>query len=217
MNEILPALCSGALSVIVCNPLDVIKINYQLNKRADINFISLYKGLGYGLLTIPTFWSIYFPTYKETKKILPISISAYISSCLASIITNPLWVLRQNSQTGVINHWNKPINTYFKGVYLTFLINLNFTVQIPVYEFLKNRINNNTTNIFLISAFSKTLSSLIFYPLDTLRVKIRNGSNFKNLPFRFYYKGISVYLLRSIPYHGTIFCSYEYIKFDRFR
>ena len=36
MNEILPALGAGIISTIVCNPLDTIRINYQL--KNSINF-----------------------------------------------------------------------------------------------------------------------------------------------------------------------------------
>jgi hypothetical protein len=27
-----------------------------------------------------------------------------------------------------------------------------------------------------------------------------------------YYKGLTNYLFRSIPYHGIIFCTYEYLR-----
>ena len=212
MEEILPGFCAGAVSTILCNPLDVLRVNYQLGIKEKINFFIFYKGLGYGLLTIPTFWVIYFPTYNKNKEYMYSPIASYVSCCLSSTITCPLWLFRQKTQTNKTIEWNKPIHTYYKGLLATYMINLNFVVQIPVYEFLKTKYENNTSNIFLITSFSKTLSTSIFYPLDTIRAKVRNGEQIKNLNIKNLYKGISIYLIRSIPYHCSVFCTYEYIK-----
>jgi hypothetical protein len=212
MEEILPAFTAGIVSTIICNPLDVVRVNYQLGIKQKINFSIFYKGLSYGLLTIPTFWVIYFPTYKKSKEYIYSPFASYISCCLSSSITAPLWLFRQNKQTGKPVIFNKPIHEYYKGLLATFMINLNFIVQIPTYEFLKTKFENNTLNIFLITSFSKTLSTTIFYPLDTIRAKIRNGEKLKNLTITNLYKGIYIYLFRSIPYHCSIFCTYEYIK-----
>ena len=59
MEEILPALGAGIVSTIICNPLDVIRINYQLKKKVKLDYSLLTKGLSYGLITIPSFWIIY--------------------------------------------------------------------------------------------------------------------------------------------------------------
>ncbi len=212
MEEILPAFCSGVVSTVICNPLDVLRVNYQLGIKQKLNLSIFYKGLGYGFLTIPTFWSVYFPVYNKTKQYTYTPIASYISCCLSSFITAPLWLFRQKNQTDKPIILNKPIHEYYKGLLTTFMINLNFIVQIPVYEFLKNKVENNTYNIFLITSFSKTLSATIFYPLDTIRAKIRNGEKLKKLSITNLYKGISIYLLRSIPYHCSVFCTYEYIN-----
>ena len=37
MEEVMPALTAGLVSTILCNPLDTLRINYQLNK-IDQNF-----------------------------------------------------------------------------------------------------------------------------------------------------------------------------------
>jgi len=55
MNEIVPALGAGIVSTIICNPLDVIRINYQLNTKIHYNLNFLYKGLNYGIIAIPSF------------------------------------------------------------------------------------------------------------------------------------------------------------------
>ena len=82
----------------------------------------------------------------------------------------------------------------------------------PLYEYLKNKIENNTFNIFLITGFSKTIATSVFYPFDTVRAKIRNGESLNGMTLRGYYRGVSIYLLRSVPYHASVFCTYEFIK-----
>jgi len=212
MEEILPAFSAGVVSTVSCNSLDVIRVNYQLNKKIPFTSDIFYRGLGYGILTIPTFWTIYFSSYKNMNEFLPKSLAAYLSCCLGSIITSPLWYLRQMSHTQKYHSWSIPFSTYYKGIIGTFLVNLSFTIQIPVYEYLKNKIENNTFNIFLVTAFSKTIATSIFYPFDTIRARARNGESLKGMNTAMYYRGISIYLLRSIPYHTSIFCTYEFIK-----
>lgn len=211
MNEVVPALTAGIFSTFICNPLDVIRINYQLKIPINYTINSLYSGLNYGIIVIPSFWAIYFPIYKKFKETsIPKPIAAYTSCCIASTFTTPLWVLRQKVQTG------KQINDMtflkcYKGLIPTYIINLNFTVQIPLYEYLKDKIENNTFNTFLNTSFSKTVATCIFYPIDTIRAKLRNGDTIKLKPIE-YYRGMSIYLIRSIPYHTSIFCTYEYVK-----
>ena len=91
---------AGIDSTFICNPLEVIRINYQLKTKLSYSIGSLYKGLNYGIIAVPSFWAIYFPTYKKLKETdIPKPISAYISCCTASTFTTPLWLLRQRVQT----------------------------------------------------------------------------------------------------------------------
>lgn len=211
MEEIVPALGAGIVSTFICNPLDTIRINYQLNKPINYTLCSLYRGLNYGIIAVPSFWAIYFPIYKKFKETsVPKPIAAYISCCTASTFTTPFWVLRQRLQTGK-EIKNMTLIKCYNGLIPTYIVNLNFTVQIPVYEYLKDKTYNSTFNTFLNTAISKTIATCIFYPADTIRAKIRNGDSFKLKPTE-YYRGINIYLIRSIPYHTTIFCTYEFIK-----
>ena len=213
MDEIFPALASGIISTIVCNPFDYIKVNHQLNKKVIFNYKIFIKGVNYGILAIPSFWVIYFPFYKKLKTLnLDSSISAYIACCSASTITTPLWFLRQKEHLNLEHNWNMPLKNYYKGILATYAINLSFTVQIPIYEYLKSKYENTTFNIFLISAFSKTIAACIFYPFDTVRSKIRNSENLKGMKLSCFYKGLNIYILRSIPYYTSVFCTYEFIK-----
>tara|TARA_X000001036_G_scaffold150423_1_gene142877 strand:+ start:42347 stop:42994 length:648 start_codon:yes stop_codon:yes gene_type:complete len=212
MNEIVPALGAGIVSTFICNPLDTIRINYQLNKQITYSIRNLYRGLNYGIIAVPSFWTIYFPLYKKIKETgVPNPIAAYISCCTASTFTTPFWVLRQRVQTGkeIIN---MSLINYYRGLIPTYVVNLNFTVQIPMYEYLKDKTNNSTFNTFLNTSISKTIATCIFYPFDTIRAKIRNGDSIKQIKFVEYYKGMTIYLIRSIPYHVSVFCTYEFVK-----
>ena len=210
MDEVLPALGAGIVSALICNPLDTIRVNYQLGNIVKWNTSYMYRGIQYSIIGIPTFWSIYFPMYQRLKKETNAAAAAYISCCTASTVTTPFWVLRQADQCNkkiIVN-----VGTLYAGILPTYLINLSFTVQIPLYEYMKSKIENNTFNVFICTAVSKTVATCIFYPLDTIRARLRDGqvgifSNATN-----YYRGMSIYILRSLPYHISVFCTYEYIK-----
>lgn len=207
MEEILPGLGAGIVSTLICNPLDTIRVNYQLGNEIKWNTNYLYRGIGYGIIGIPVFWSIYFPMYKRLKEDFSIPVSAYISCCTASTFTTPFWVLRQAKQTD--KKINYSIKSLYNGLLPTYLINLSFTIQMPLYEYMKSKVENNTFNVFVCTAVSKTIATCIFYPLDTIRARLRDGQIgiYSN-----YYKGMSIYILRSLPYHVSIFCTFEYIK-----
>jgi len=207
MEEILPGLGAGIVSTLICNPLDTIRINYQLGNKIKYNKNYLYRGIGYGIIGIPTFWSIYFPMYKRLKSEVNTPVAAYIACCTASTFTTPFWVLRQAKQTN--KKINMSVSNLYRGIFPTYLINLSFTVQMPLYEYMKSKVENTTFNVFVCAAFSKTIATCIFYPLDTIRARLRDGhiGIYSN-----YYRGMSIYILRSLPYHISVFCTYEYIK-----
>lgn len=222
MDIFLSGVTAGVVSSIICNPIDVLRINKQINKNIILNRYTCFKGLGYGMITIPTFWGLYFPIYELTKiqktfspgdKMFN-SWAAYISVCIASTFTTPLWVLRQKAQTGKLHEVsNMKFSQFYCGLIPTYFINLNFVVQIPMYEYLKSKTNNNTYNTFFNTAISKTVATSIFYPLDTLRVITRNGGdNVRLMNITQLYRGFNLYLLRSIPYHCSVFCTYEFIR-----
>lgn len=210
MEEIIPALGAGIVSTIICNPLDTIRVNYQLGNNIKWNTKYMYRGIQYGIIGIPVFWSIYFPMYKTLKENFSIPIAAYISCCMASTVTTPFWVLRQAKQTD--KKINISIKSLYSGILPTYLINLSFTIQMPLYEYIKSRVENTTFNIFVSSAISKTVAACVFYPIDTIRARLRDGKSSFTPGILNYYRGISVYLIKSVPYHVTVFCTFEMIK-----
>lgn len=230
------AIIAGSLATIVCNPFDIIRVNIQtknLYTQDAIKYIyntrgimGFYKGLLTGLLTIPAFWSIYFPFYENMKNSYSTPVSAYFSCCIASTITSPLWYVRQKHQTFTNFNTLNEIKTlklqqFYSGLFSTYLINSNFMIQIPIFEQIKSSKSfvSNPINIFLATTFSKICASIVTFPLENCRVLSRqypmmSGKDIiiRLYNFNGYYKGLSNYLLRSIPYHGVIFCTYEYLR-----
>ena len=214
MEEILPALGAGILASIICNPLDVIRINQQINKKIKYDSSLFHRGINYGIIAVPSFWIIYFPVYKKLKQNnVNTSISAYAACCLASTVTTPFWILRQKAQTDTVHNWKLvPFSNYYKGIISTYIINLSFIVHIPLYEYLKSKTDNSAFNTFINTSVSKTIASCIFYPIDTIRAKIRDNKTLKGMKIYDFYIGLPIYIFRSIPYYTTIFCTFEFIK-----
>ena len=230
------AIIAGSLATIVCSPFDIIRVNIQtknLYTKGAIKHIyntkgilGFYQGLLTGLLTIPTFWSIYFPLYENMKNSYNTSISAYFSCCVSSTITSPLWYIRQKHQTFTTFNTLNEIKTlrfqqFYSGLLSTYLINSNFMIQIPIFEYIKSAdfFVNNPINIFVANAFSKICASIVTFPLENCRVLSRQYPTISSRDIIIklynsngYYKGLPNYLLRSIPYHGVIFCTYEYLR-----
>ena len=227
-------LISGLVSNTVCNPFDVIRTNKQLGNKVQYNFTFLSRGLLSGFITIPTFWSIYFESYKNLKEINKNTLSflnGYIASNIASTITCPLWFIRQKNHViknfNILSFYkNNGIKPFYNALLSTYFINASFVIQMPLYENLKNnkkiknQISNDSLRIFLITSISKTVAACVFYPIDTIRTIKRNNHNdsiikiINNLnqnPIK-YYSGLNVYLMRSIPYHTITFCTFEYFK-----
>ena len=235
MNDFYIGIVSGIISSFICNPLDVIRVHSQTDTKIKLNKYNinfLYRGISNTLITIPTFWSIYFPVYNKLKeKNYKIS-AGYISSCLASTIVSPLFFIKQHRQLNenfsIIKYYNKyGIKSFYSGLIPTYIVNMSFFFQMPIYEFLKKKINENETNknyylfkTLLNTMISKTIATCITYPFDTIRAIKRNNNDISyiqiihHLKFNYFnfYKGIRIYLIRSLPYHSSIFCTYEFLK-----
>ena len=240
MKVLYSSLISSGVSTVLCNPLEVIRLNIQSGKYTTVGetvkslyktngVIAFYRGLGFSLTSIPSFWVIYFNFYEKTKTIgINNSIGGYISSCLASTITAPIWFVRQkkllepefNLYKTIKNNGFKP---FYNTILPTYFINMNFIFNVGIYEKLKKSLpSQNSLNILMCSTTAKFFSTLITYPIDTIRVMIRNQKPEDKLidtfrlikkwkPSRFY-NGLGVYLLKGLPQQGCMFVVYEFLK-----
>lgn len=229
---------SSGLSTILTNPIEVVRINLQVNKNYSIgkmishiyknNGISGFgKGVNVSLLTIPPFWTVYFSSYEYLKHNHGVIYSSYISSCLASSITAPLWFIRQKKITTkdfnlVEFTKNNSIRVFFNSLIPTYFINLKFILNMTIYENLKNEGNKtNVINLMYASIISRGGSTIIMYPLDTYRAMMREYNYMTTLQlFRYinshglqrYYHGLKLYLIKGVPDQVILFVSYEMFK-----
>ena len=124
---------SGALSSIICAPLDLIRTRMQvwgeISLQANVpatpsgvfkeimakeGYTGLFRGLGATLVTVPLFWGVYFPLYDHLKyetsctypNLHPSFVhcsSAVATGAVADIICNPLFVVRTRLQTQALH------------------------------------------------------------------------------------------------------------------
>ena len=228
MNDFKCGILAGTISTLLCNPLDVIRTHYQTNTPINqYNFRFFYRGIKYSLFTIPSFWSIYFPSYNLLKNEFKFKYTGgYLAGNLASTITCPLFFIKQKNQLyenfDIIKFYKKNgFTPFYNALISTYLVNTSLLFQMPLYEYFQTfNQNSSVLNTFLITLFSKTFASSITYPFDTIRSIKREKfqkSNYeiiKNLSINYknFYKGFNIYLLRSLPYHTSIFCIYEFLK-----
>lgn len=205
---------SAALAYTFVYPIDVIKIQYQKSiydsqlistykpKKAKIHniikniyqkqgFKGFYKGYNSNLFTYPIFWGICFdlkPFFKQNG--YNEMSSVYIAACIASLITNPLFVLKSRFQTAILDtklsptyygvttniYKNEGIKSFFKGYPITSVDNLKLCGLLSMTEYLKDKyINdcesqlNKNLKMAGISGFSKLSVSMVTYPSDYIR------------------------------------------------
>lgn len=220
MSELVQTTISSSLACIISYPVDSFKTRLQVEGGTLINIIrntssirSLYSGLQYNLMTYPVFWGVFFQTnhYLNSQSKTPM-LNSFASSILASLMSNPLFVLKIRSQTNnEINTIGKIIKTegmhgMFKGLKATVLNNTKLAVQIPMYDWMKE----HDYNIIFASTFSKITTSGLFYPLDIVRTQERNSIKKENLlklfrevirrdGYRGLYKGVGMYTLTTLP------------------
>jgi hypothetical protein len=187
-----------------------------------------------------SFYFYFYNKLNDINKTQISFMNGYIASNISSTITCPLWFIKQKNQSqnhiqnnkksivmfDFINYYKKyGIRPFYKGLTSTYIINASFLIQMPIYENLKKSgelnklINNDTLKIFIITAYAKIIASCVFYPIDTIRTIKRDSTlNYFEIikklnknPIK-YYSGLKIYLIRSIPYHTTTFCTFEYFK-----
>lgn len=130
-SSLIAGVGSGALSSVICAPLDLIRTRLQV--RGDLNMPSstlrqafteimekegwrgYFRGLGASLMTVPAFWGVYFPLYDDMKRRWVVSQpdtpqslvhcgSAVFAGGVSDFICNPLFVVRTRLQTEALHN-----------------------------------------------------------------------------------------------------------------
>lgn len=122
-NEFVLSSASSFIASIVTYPVDAIKTNHQIalyNQKSSVPSViknmyaqggakSFYKGISGTIITAPVFWGIFFQTKDNIKintayPIINNATSSFIASSSASLITNPLYVLKTRFQSSVFQN-----------------------------------------------------------------------------------------------------------------
>jgi len=105
INPIISGGLAGMCQVLVTNPIEYIKIQYQLSnhiKFQDINIKKIYKGVLLCLARDIPFSAIYFPTYSYLKKSGNSSfISGLIAGIPAAYLVTPFDVIKTRIQSNL--------------------------------------------------------------------------------------------------------------------
>jgi len=190
---------SSAIALSLTYPADTLSRYGQVSAIAGKRFSlksftvkTAYKGLTPALATQPLYWALYTPLYQKTKQgyLLGDMVAGFGCGAVATLTTNPLWVLRQRMQTELLKDKNNTyrqlvrelyvesgINSFFRGAGITLVKNVQMALLLPMFDRLrKNQIWEGQSPFVaavLSGAFAKIVSSTIVYPLDVIRTNIR--------------------------------------------
>jgi hypothetical protein len=205
--------------------MEIIKNIY--NKQGIRGF---FKGSKYVILSSPIFYGTYLPLYSYFKKkyIIDSSSTAIIkataiSYLCSSLLVNPIIVLRTRIQNKLVFNsntsfssilYNEGIRGLFRGYGITVFKGCELLIQMPIQEKL-----NEYVPIPIASFISRSIGITATYPLETIRVKVRNESKpFKEIingmlrnPHSFY-RGYVIYNIKSSLKSAIIFSMYSLLS-----
>lgn len=241
MSDFVISSSSSIFACILTYPIDVMKTRYQTTSGKNILEIirnikpvtAYYRGLQYNLLTYPIFWGTYFEMDTHAKKYFKTTgymyfdktIYALSSSFVASIISNPLFVIKTRYQTNNPNqylreiYYKEGIKSFFKGLDSTLINNTKLALQFPLYDYIKSK----NDNVIQASIISKFITSTLFYPFDIVRSKQRDSINkirltnefnniFKTNGIKGLFKGVTLYTMTTLPNFVIMMYCIEYFK-----
>lgn len=205
-DSILANSCAEFLTIPICT----IKTNYQIGSHNNILSCikNIYKSRGiYGFFSasIPSIGSrILFSTSRYTTynllerkdNHLSKSIHSMISGVIISLITHPIDNIKVHMQMN-----NLKFNHFYNGYKWTFLKTLcSGPLFIYTYKF-SNQIFNDDLIITAIS--TSIITTTILHPIDYLKIE---GIYYPLKKIDHIFKGLSLNLLREVPYFVIFIC-----------
>ncbi|KAL6450468.1 FLX1 Mitochondrial FAD carrier protein FLX1 [Candida maltosa Xu316] len=250
--ETISGLAAGFSTTIVTHPLDVIKIRLQVSPNSSknikvSNYLSqYYRGLAPNLVGNISAWGIYFALYAEFKNKIHTdnsTVNYFSSSVLAgistSLLTNPIWVLKTRILGSSKNETNayksaadgikkmlktEGISSFWKGSIPSLFSVFQASLQITIYDHMKNHLSHGTKEYLYTSATSKIISMLVMYPTQVVRARLQYSHTpstivsvirelyAKEGGIKAFYKGIGANILRVLPATCVTFVVYEKVK-----
>lgn len=144
---------TSAIAIAATYPADTISRRQQVTtvSAVDLKRGSLYKGLGPALGTQPMFWAINMPLYNVLKRqnagMVSDMLAGFTAGAVATVATNPLWMLRQRMQTETVKGKNNGYSalmrelyaedgarTFFRGTGITLVKNVQMAFLLPLFE-----------------------------------------------------------------------------------
>jgi solute carrier family 25 aspartate/glutamate transporter 12/13 len=100
VNPILAGASAGFCQVLITNPIEYIKIQYQMNMIKNIKINKIYHGYQLCLLRDIPFSAIYFPTFSFLKSKFDNSfLAGFIAGIPAAYLVTPMDVIKTRMQT----------------------------------------------------------------------------------------------------------------------
>jgi len=228
---------AGTCGILTSHPFDTYKtllqtttINNKSNFSKSLSFTHLYRGMDKACLSMAMEKCLVFGGYSTAKKYTNNNfIAGSFAGLLASLVVTPcerLKILYQtNPQINISNFKNKNIFYFYQGFGVTMTREVpGFGIYFTVYNYLKNKYNNNNIyQSFLFGAIAGSFAWIFIYPQDTIKTILQSSNNknepineiFKKLTINGYsklYTGFSYCLMRVIPLHGTVFMTMELLQ-----
>lgn len=174
----------------------------KIKREEGIN--SLYNGISSALIGSAQSYGVYFYAYQYwknffekhglNKNIIYDSLcTSFLGAACCAIITNPIWVLntriiqakdkcKNMSNMQMIKKMIKEegIFCFFNGIIPSLIMTINPVIQYMIYEFLRVKFANidgtiASANIIWISILSKLVTTLITYPMLTIKTLFQSN------------------------------------------
>ncbi|KAL0270586.1 UNVERIFIED_CONTAM: hypothetical protein PYX00_007944 [Menopon gallinae] len=167
-----------------------------------------------------TFHGLRYLRSNESRTAAGDLLFASIAGIVNVLTTTPLWVVNTRMKMeGVKKNINRKykslldglikikkeegLSALWNGTVPSLLLVSNPAIQLMVYESVKRHIQKLTLNgklgtvtIFLAAAFSKSVATVLTYPLQLVQTKLRHGHDYKDLSSDVGTIGLILYLLR---------------------
>jgi len=199
---------SSALAISLTYPADTLARQNQVSlvqiKPSQQSWRTLYKGLGSALITQPTYWACYWPLYSwlsvrtnesELCKRFPFATGVIVSfsaAGVATVVTNPLWTIRQRMQTEWVKrksqrymmlmsdmYGENGLKTFFRGTGVSLIKNIQTGLLVPIFlkirklDFWEKHNVPPVLSAGASGALAKMLAATWLYPIDVVRTNMR--------------------------------------------
>uniref|UniRef100_A0A6C0JNR4 Mitochondrial carrier protein n=1 Tax=viral metagenome TaxID=1070528 RepID=A0A6C0JNR4_9ZZZZ len=223
IKDYIPGYLQGITRVLISYPFDYIRIFLQINNKDNIKQIiktnNLYKGVSIPLFIVPIDRAISFKLYEtlKSKNYNKLECAIY-PSILSSAYMTPINIINYNyiyyKKNIYLTIKNSILNNMYRGNIVELTRNISSSSLFLInYNYLSGISNNHFFNGIL----SSIMMWVIVYPLDTIKTKkfIENKTYidiFKNTKLLYYYRGINIVFLKTIPSAGIGMYVYENSK-----